>query len=55
MIEESEFDGMNTLGIEDFLNRMMREHPKHRQRTSEQVWLPMAVEFDSVLGGIRER
>ena len=54
-ITEDEFLTLNTLGIEDYLNIVMREHPKHRQRTSEQVWLPLADEYDPVLGKLRTR
>ena len=52
---KEEFEGMNTFGIENYLNRIMREHPKFRQRTSDQVWLPMAKEFDQVISKIRYR
>ena len=52
---KEEFEGMNTFGIENYLNRVMREHPKFRQRTSDQVWLPMAKEFDQVISKIRYR
>ena len=54
-ITEEEFATLNTLGIEDHLNIVMREHPKHRQRTSEQVWLPLADEYDPVLSKLRTR
>ena len=43
------------MGVEDYLNVVMREHPKHRQRTSEQVWLPMGQEYDQILSNLRER
>lgn len=54
-ITKEEFETFNTLGVEDYLNVVMREHPKHRQRTSEQVWLPMGEEYDPVLAKLRER
>ncbi|XP_057291010.1 transmembrane prolyl 4-hydroxylase-like [Hydractinia symbiolongicarpus] len=54
-VDENKFEMLNTLGIEDHLNRMMREHPKFKQRFSDQVWLPMAEEYDPVLSSIRER
>eukprot|EP00111_Clytia_hemisphaerica_P018675 TCONS_00055202-protein len=54
-ITPEEFETLNTLGIEDYLNIVMREHPKHRQRTSDQVWLPMSEEYDVVLSNLRNR
>ncbi|XP_065676544.1 transmembrane prolyl 4-hydroxylase [Hydra vulgaris] len=50
-----EFQNMNTQGIEDYLNQVMRDHPKFRQRYSDQVWLPMAKEYDKLLSKIRYR
>jgi len=54
-ITEKEFETLDTMGIENYSNVVMREHPKHRQRTSEQIWLPMAEEYDAVLGRLRDR
>lgn len=50
-----EFLTLNTFGVENYLNIMMREHPKWRQRFSEQTWLPLNEMFDPVLSKMRER
>lgn len=50
-----EFSTLNTYGVENYLNILMREHPKWRQRTSEQTWLPLADIFDPLLSKMRER
>ena len=54
-ITEEEFENFNGLGVEDYLNIVMREHPRHRQRNSEQVWLPMHEAYDPILFKLRDR
>ena len=46
---------MNTFGVENYLNILLREHPRWRQRFSDQTWLPMHEMFDPVLSAYRER
>jgi len=52
---KGEFSVMNTFGIENYLNILLREHPRWRQRFSEQTWLPLNEMFDPVLSKFRER
>eukprot|EP00794_Sanderia_malayensis_P018775 gene18775-20666_t len=54
-ITEEEFETMNTQGVEDYVNLLMREHPRFRQRFSEQTWLPMEKAYGETLHRIRER
>ena len=55
IITKEEFETLNTQGIDDYLNQVLREHPKFRQRYSEQQWLPMAYRYSTVIHNIRER
>lgn len=52
---KEEFATLNTRGIEDYLNIVMRQHPKFKQRFSDQTWLPMSKEYDTMLSSIRNR
>jgi len=53
--DSQEFQTMNTFGIENYLNILLREHPKWRQRFSDQTWLPLNELFDPQLSKLRER
>jgi len=55
LITREEFETLNTQGLEDYINQMIREHPRFRQRYSEQVWLPFDKVYSRVLHNVRER
>ncbi|XP_065064704.1 uncharacterized protein LOC135690936 [Rhopilema esculentum] len=55
IITKEEFETLNTQGLEDYINLLIREHPRFRQRYSEQTWLPFEKIYSNVLHNVRER
>eukprot|EP00112_Aurelia_sp_Birch-Aquarium-sp1_P008210 Seg190.18 transcript_id=Seg190.18/GoldUCD/mRNA.D3Y31 product="Transmembrane prolyl 4-hydroxylase" protein_id=Seg190.18/GoldUCD/D3Y31 len=55
IITREEFENLNTQGLDDYINLMIRDHPRFRQRFSEQTWLPFDKVHSTVLHNIRER
>lgn len=55
VVTQQEFSSLNTFGVENYLNILLREHPRWRQRFSDQTWLPLNEMFDPVLSAYRER
>jgi len=53
--DSTEFKTMNTFGVENYMNILLREHPKWRQRFSDQTWLPLNELFDQQMSKMRER
>lgn len=50
-----EFDGMNSLGLNDMFYATALSHPLHRARLSEQTWVNQRSLGDPVLDKIIER
>ena len=54
-ITREEFNWLNTQGVDDYINVLVREHPRFRQRFSEQCYLSMSRAFSNVTHNLRER
>ena len=55
IITKDEFSLLSTQSVDDYINTMVREHPRFRQRYSEQTYLPMSKSFSNINHVIRER
>lgn len=55
IITKDEFLSLSTQRVDDYINIMVREHPRFKQRYSEQTYLSMSKSFSMVNHLIRER
>ena len=46
---------MNTAGISQYMNDLREEHPRFRDRFSEQIWLRQGESSDRVMQGLRNK
>ena len=54
-ITKEEFVTMNTAGISQYMNDLREEHPRFRDRFSEQIWLRQGESSDRVMQGLRNK
>ncbi|XP_046842649.1 transmembrane prolyl 4-hydroxylase-like isoform X3 [Xenia sp. Carnegie-2017] len=50
-----EFKTLRTAAMEKYFLEMKKTHPKHRDRYSQQTWLPQRGNYDKLLRQIRQR
>ena len=55
VVTKEEFKNLRTAGIEKYFLEMKKTHPKHRDRYSQQTWLPQRGTGDKMLRTIRRR
>ena len=55
IITREEFDNMNTAGIGQYMTELREEHPRFRDRFSEQIWLRQGESSDRVMQGLRDK
>ena len=54
-ITEKEFESLSTDGINEYMKGLRENHPRFRDRFSEQTWLKQGVSADPIMKKIRER
>ena len=55
VIDQEEFDDLDTIGLEEYLNMLWRTNPRFKERHSRQAWLFMEQWIDPIVHNIRER
>ena len=55
MVTEKEFETLKTAAMEKYFIEMKKTHPRHRDRYSEQTWLPHGGNSNTILKKLRER
>lgn len=54
-ITKDEFEALDTIGLEEYLDVLWRTNPRFKERHSQQAWLFMEQWVDSTIHNIRER
>ena len=54
-ITEKEFETLNTDGLNEYMKDLRENHPRFRDRFSEQTWLRQGTVADPLMRRIRER
>lgn len=55
IITAEEFKGMNTAGVAEYMTTLREEHPRFRDRFSEQIWLRQDDTSDRIMQRLREK
>ena len=55
LITIEEFDQMNTAGIAEYMKDLREQHPRFRDRFSEQIWLKQGNMADGIMKRLREK
>jgi len=50
-----EFETLNTAGVAQYMTELREEHPRFRDRFSEQIWLRQGPNSDRVMQGLRDK
>ena len=54
-ISEEEFETLNTDGLDEYMKDLKENHPRFRDRYSEQTWLRQGKIADPIMRKIRDR
>ena len=54
-ISREEFNTLNTAGLTEYMKTLREEHPRFRDRYSEQIWLKQGESSDRIMKGLREK
>ena len=54
-ITRDEFKSLNTAGIMEYMKTLREEHPRFRDRYSEQIWLKQGATSDRIMRELREK